>query len=87
MLQEGGGALFILLQNRYEAWRQLYAGKTVMLNFHAKGEHQRPTSGAGRPALGANLIGPFPDVQARCSLFQVSCSGIFDQKRRPAGLV
>ena len=52
VLQEGCGALFILLQGRYKAWRQLQAGKAVVLNFHAKGEHQTLTSGAGRPPLG-----------------------------------
>ena len=47
MLQVRGRALFIVLQDRYEVWRQLQICKTVALNFHAKGEHQRPTSGAG----------------------------------------
>ena len=49
MLQVRGGALFIVLQGRYQAWRQLQAGKTVVLNFHAKGDHQRLTGGAGLP--------------------------------------
>ena len=48
-LQVRGGALFIVLQGWYEAWRQLQAGKTVVLNFHAKGDHQRLTGGAGLP--------------------------------------
>ena len=63
MLQERGGALFILLQGRYEAWRQLHAGKTVVLNFHAKGEHQRPTSGAGLglPPISHRLLVDAPD--------------------------
>ena len=52
-----GGALFIVLQGRFRAWCQLQAGRAVVLNFHAKGELQRMTSGAGRPAgLGVTLI-------------------------------
>jgi len=52
VLQVRGGALFIVLQGRYRAWRQLQAGKTVVLSFHAKGEHQRlMKSGPGRPPL------------------------------------
>ena len=59
---------------------------------HAKALGERPTSGAGRPAPVANLRGPFADVQARCSLFLVSCSGDFDENIgwpawfRPPGL-
>ena len=49
VLQEGCGALFILLYGQYWAERQLHAGKLVMLVFHAKGELQRPPGGAGRP--------------------------------------
>src|SRR6185312_1785632 len=49
VLQEGYGALFILLRGRYWAERQLHAGKTVTLVFHAKMELQRPPGGAGRP--------------------------------------
>ena len=49
MLQEGGDALFILLYGWYWAERQLHAGKTVTLVFHAKIELQRPPSGASRP--------------------------------------
>ena len=52
VLQEGYGALFILLRGRYWAERQLHAGKMVTLVFHAKMELQRPPSGAGRPPLG-----------------------------------
>ena len=52
VLQVRGGALFIVLQVRYEAWRQLQAGKTIVFNFHTKGEHQRLTGGAGQPPLG-----------------------------------
>ena len=37
VLQVRGGALFIVLQVRYEAWRQLQAGKTIVFNFHTKG--------------------------------------------------
>ena len=66
VLQVRGGALFIVLQGRYQAWRQLQAGKTVVLNFHAKGgapevdRWGRPAS--PRPAClgivpsGANLL-------------------------------
>ena len=46
MLQVRGGALFIVLQGRFRAWRRLQAGKAVVLNFHAKGELQRMTSEA-----------------------------------------
>ena len=56
--KRGFRALFILLQGRYWAWRQLHAGKTVMLDFHAKGEHQRLTSGAGRLGVASDL--PLP---------------------------
>ena len=52
VLQEGVDALFILLHCRYWAERQLHVGKLVVLVFHAKGEHQRPLGGAGRPPLG-----------------------------------
>ena len=58
VLRVRGGAPFIVPQGRYEAWRQLHAGKTVMLDFHAKGEHQRLTSGAGRPGVASDL--PLP---------------------------
>ena len=56
---------------------------------HAKDLGEKMTSGASRPLLGrpACTCGPFADVQARCTLFQVSCLGQFDEKRRPAGLV
>ena len=47
----GVWALFILLYGRYCAERRLYAGKVVVLVFHAKGEHQRPPGGAGQPPL------------------------------------
>ena len=56
MLQVRGGALFIVLQGRYEAWSQLQVGKTVVLNFHAKGENQRLTGGAGQPLIGRPRI-------------------------------
>ena len=52
VLQEGCGALFILLYGRYWAERRLHAGKFVVLVFHAKGELQRLPGGAGRPLLG-----------------------------------
>ena len=52
VLQEGCGALFILLYGRYWVERQLHAGKLVVLVFHAKGEHQRLLGGASRPPLG-----------------------------------
>ena len=52
VLQEGCGALFILLYGQYWAEHQLHAGKLVMLVFHAKGEIQRPPGGAGQPLLG-----------------------------------
>ena len=52
VLQEGVDALFILLHGWYWAERQLHVGKLAMLVFHAKGEHQRPPGGAGRPPLG-----------------------------------
>ena len=52
VLRVRGGAPFIVPQGRYEAWRQLHAGKVVVLNFHTKGEHQKMTCGAGRPPLG-----------------------------------
>ena len=52
VLRVRGGAPFIVPQGRYEAWRQLHAGKTVVLNFHTKGEHQRLIGGAGQPPLG-----------------------------------
>ena len=56
VLQLRGGALFIEFQGWYEAWRQLQAGKTVVLNFHAKGENQRLTGGAGQPLIGRPRI-------------------------------
>ena len=52
VLQVRGGALFIVLQGRFRAWRRLQAGKAIVLNFHAKGGLQRMTSGAGQPPLG-----------------------------------
>ena len=52
MLQVRGGALFIVLQGWFREWRRLQAGKVVVLNFHAMGELQRMTGGAGRPPLG-----------------------------------
>ena len=52
VLQEGCGALFILLYGRYWAERRLHAGKLVVLVFHTKGELQRPPGGAGWPPLG-----------------------------------
>ena len=52
VLQEGVDALFILLHGWHWAERQLHVGKLVVLVFHAKGEHQRPPGGAGRPPLG-----------------------------------
>ena len=89
-----GGALFILLQVQYEAWRQLHAGKTVMLSFHAKGEYQRLTSGAGRPAsprpagLGVLPRGHRPSDSGSDHFLQAvgswSCVGF--AVARPAGL-
>ena len=55
--------------------------------YHTKALGERPTSGAGRPAPVANLRGPFADVQAQSTLFQVSYLGQFDEKCRLAGLV
>ena len=52
VLQEGCGALFILLYGWYWAEHQLHTGKFVELVFHAKGEQQRLPGGAGRPTLG-----------------------------------
>ena len=52
VLQEGVGALFILLNGRYWAELQLHTSKLVVLVFHAKGELQRPPGGASRPPLG-----------------------------------
>ena len=54
---------------------------------HAKALEERPTGGTGRPAPVANLRGPFADVQAQSTLFQVSYLGQFDEKCRLAGLV
>ena len=51
MLQVRGGALFIVLQGRYEAWRQLQAGKVGVLVFHAKPKLGTLQSGAARPPL------------------------------------
>ena len=65
MLQVRGRALFIVLHGQFRAWRRLQAGKTVVLNFHAKGELQRMTSGAGRPPLGRLL--------ALLSLYELLC--------------
>ena len=52
VLQEGVWALFILIYGRYGGELRLHACKVVVLVFHAKGEHQRPPGGAGRPPLG-----------------------------------
>ena len=69
---------------------------TILFEFKHD-EFEREQEGTGilgvepapreEPAPVANLRGPFADVQARCSLFLVSCSGDFDEKHRLAGLV
>ena len=64
VLQEGCGALFILLYGRYCAERQLHASNLVVLVFHAKGELQRPPGGAGRRPAG--LGGMWPPGHRLC---------------------
>ena len=92
VLQEGYGALFILLRGRYWAERQLHTGKTVNLVFHAKVELQRPPSGAGQPPLGRPAWGcdHLATVLVWTSLIiswgRYSLRGFNAHSARPAGL-
>ena len=73
MLQVRGGTLFIVLQGRFRAWRQLQAGKVVVLIFHAKGELQRMTSEAGQGIVPSSTDLPLDGFDSLLELV-VSCS-------------
>ena len=65
--------LNLIRANLNESWKDRVVGGSNQ--HHTKDLGERPIGGAGQPALVAILCGPLADVQARCTLFKVSCLG------------